>query len=319
MNRITFWNINQADDIRTGNHAMNWNDLRAFLAVAEQLSFSKAADELHITQPAVSKRIQALEAELDSRLFDRAGKRVYLTDPGKVLRPRAEALLREMTDTRRLLRNLKSEVGGALSLATSHHVGLHRLAPVLKSFTQRFPEVRLDIRFEDSEAAHDLVRHAHAELAVVTLDPQGPADLEYEELWDDPLWFVVAREHALNLGSRYVSLADLAQHPVIMPGLATYTGRIVAEVFASADIALNPTMSTNYLETISMLVSTGLGWSVLPASMIEDDLVKLTTNAPSLHRTLGCVTHPMRTLSNAAHAFRQVASEFSDAPQSARP
>ncbi|MFP6816266.1 MAG: LysR family transcriptional regulator substrate-binding protein, partial [Pseudomonadales bacterium] len=84
-------------------------------------------------------------------------------------------------------------------------------------------------------------------------------------------------------------------------------------------IALNPTMSTNYLETISMLVSTGLGWSVLPASMIEDDLVKLTTNAPSLHRTLGCVTHPMRTLSNAAHAFRQVASEFSDAPQSARP
>ena len=82
-------------------------------------------------------------------------------------------------------------MGGVLSLATSHHVGLHRLAPVLKSFTQRFPEVRLDIRFEDSEAAHDLVRHAHAELAVVTLDPQGPADLEYEELWDDPLWFVV--------------------------------------------------------------------------------------------------------------------------------
>ncbi len=291
---------------------MNWNNLRAFLAVAEQLSFSKAAHELHITQPAVSKRIQALEAELDSRLFDRVGKRVYLTGPGNLLQPRAESLLREMTDTRRLLRNLKSEVGGVLNLATSHHVGLHRLAPVLKTFTQRYPEVRLDIRFEDSEAAHDLVRRADAELAVVTLDPQGAAELEYEMLWDDPLCFVAAEGHVLKLEGGRISLAELARHPVIMPGLATYTGRIVAEVFANADIALNPAMSTNYLETISMLVGTGLGWSVLPASMVAHGLVKLTTDAPSLHRTLGCVTHPLRTLSNAAHAFREVALEFRD-------
>jgi DNA-binding transcriptional LysR family regulator len=290
---------------------MNWIDLRAFLAVAERQSFSKAAEDLHITQPAVSKRIQALEAQLDTRLFDRIGKRVYPTDAGRLLQPRAESLLREMTDTQRLLRNLKREVDGVLSLATSHHVGLHRLAPVLKTFTQRYPDVRLDIRFEDSEAAHELVRRADSELAVVTLDPQGDAELVYEVLWDDPLCFVVATGHPLA-GAGHVTLEELARHQVIMPGLATYTGRIVAEVFASADIPLDPAMSTNYLETISMLVGTGLGWSVLPASMVDGELVTLATNVPELHRTLGCVTHPQRTLSNAARAFRDVTLEFRD-------
>jgi DNA-binding transcriptional LysR family regulator len=289
---------------------LNWSDLNAFLAVSEQRSFSKAAGFLHITQPAVSKRIQSLESELGVRLFDRVGKRIYLTDAGNLLQPRAESLLREMTDTRRLLRNLNREVEGVLSLATSHHVGLHRLAPVLKTFAQRYPEVRLDIRFEDSEAAHELVRRAESELAIVTLDPQGDAELEYEQLWDDPLCFVVAPEHPLAEAGP-ATLKELARHPVIMPGLATYTGRIVAEVFADARIELNPAMSTNYLETISMLVSTGLGWSVLPASMVEN-LIMLTTDAPPLHRALGCVTHPARTLSNAAAAFRSVTLEFQD-------
>ena len=289
---------------------MNWSDLNAFLAVSEQRSFSKAAGFLHITQPAVSKRIQSLESELGVRLFDRVGKRIYLTDAGNLLQPRAESMLREMTDTRRLLRNLNREVEGVLRVATSHHVGLHRLAPVLKTFAQRYPEVRLDIRFEDSEAAHELVRRAESELAVVTLDPQGDAELAYELLWDDPLCFVVAPEHPLAKAGP-ATLAELARHPVIMPGLATYTGRIVAEVFADARIELSPAMSTNYLETISMLVGTGLGWSVLPASMVEN-LIMLTTDAPPLHRALGCVTHPARTLSNAAAAFRSVTLEFQD-------
>ena len=72
---------------------MNWSDLNAFLAVSEQRSFSKAAGFLHITQPAVSKRIQSLESELGVRLFDRVGKRIYLTDTGNLLQPRAESML----------------------------------------------------------------------------------------------------------------------------------------------------------------------------------------------------------------------------------
>ncbi len=290
---------------------MNWTELDTFVAVAGCLSFSKAATKLQVTQPAVSKRIQALESQLGTSLFDRLGKKVYLTDAGRLLQPRAETILQSLADTERLLQNLHNRVEGVLRLATSHHVGLHRLAPVLKSFTRGHGAVKLDIRFEDSEAAHDLVRGADCELAVVTLDPKGGSELDYHPLWNDPLCFVVSQEHPLA-GSARTSLATLACEPVILPGLATYTGRIVVEVFDTLNIPLQPVMSTNYLETISMLVGTGIGWSVLPRSMVHPPMVELATDGPHMHRTLGIVTHPHRTLSNAAEAFIDVLGRFGD-------
>ncbi|MEM8767337.1 MAG: LysR family transcriptional regulator [Pseudomonadota bacterium] len=290
---------------------MNISDLETFVAVAEQGSFSRAAEQLHLTQPAVTKRIQALEGSLDTVLFDRVGKQVALTHAGRLLEPRAKNLLAEVVDTRRVLANLNAAVGGTLKLATSHHVGLHRLAPVLKAFNDRYDSVQLDIRFEDSEAAHDLVRRGESELAVVTLDPEGPDGLDYLTLWDDPLSFIVARDHELA-DAGPLTLATLAQYPTILPGLATYTGRIVAELFEARGIPLVSHLSTNYLETISMLTGIGLGWSVLPASMMGSDLVGLETDAPPLRRSLGCVTNPTRTRSNAARAFINVLEEFAD-------
>lgn len=290
---------------------MDDTDLDTFIAVAEASSFSRAAERLNLTQPAVTKRIQRLEDSLGTRLFDRIGKRVELTEGGRLLLPRARGLRADMADTRRLLENLSESVSGALDLATSHHVGLHRLAPVLKTFSDRYPEVRLDIRFEDSEAAHDLVRRGDSELAVVTLDPKGPADLAYETLWDDPLTFMVARDHPLAASPK-LTLEALARYPAILPGLATYTGRITAELFAARNIEISAPLSTNYLETISMLTRTGLGWSLLPRSMLSPDLVPLETDAPAQHRTLGCVTNPARTRSNAASAFIRILESYSD-------
>src|SRR5512139_3355130 len=150
---------------------MEWNELKAFVAVAQTGSFSRAAEQLHLTQPAITKRIQSLEAGVGVSLFDRVGKRVYLTQAGALLQPRALELLSELADTEVMLRNLHSRIDGRLAMATSHHVGLHRLAPVLKAFSQRFTDVELNIEFVDSEAAHELVRNGGTELAVVMLSP----------------------------------------------------------------------------------------------------------------------------------------------------
>jgi DNA-binding transcriptional LysR family regulator len=290
---------------------MNIPELEAFVAVAECRSFSRAGDRLHLTQPAVTKRIKALESRLATPLFDRIGKQVDLTQGGRLLLPRARSLLTSVNDTERLLRNLNQRVTGSLRLATSHHVGLHRLAPVLKAFSDSYDDVQLDIRFEDSEAAHDLVRRGESELAVVTLDPMGAADLNYQVLWDDPLCFFVAADHPLACAPP-VTLATLARYPAILPGLATYTGRIVAQLFEDRSIPLTSHLSTNYLETISMLVGIGLGWSLLPKSMRGATLVELATDAPALRRRLGCVTNPHRTRSNAAEAFATVLRQFAD-------
>ncbi len=279
---------------------MNTQALKTFVAVAERGSFSAAADDLHVTQPAVSKRIAQLEQHLGTVLFDRVGKQVMLTQSGQVLVPQAREILAAWQDAERRIHNLTSQVAGELSLATSHHIGLHRLAPVLKTFTDAYPDVKLDIRFEDSEVAHDMVRHGVIELAVATLNPAGDEQLSYEAVWRDPLTFVSA---APVPGP--ISLAGLAELPSVLPGTGTYTGRIVLERFRSAGVALQPALSTNYLETISMLVAVGLGWSVLPHSMIGG-LAALQVDAEPMSRTLGAIRNPARSVSNAAAAFLEV-------------
>lgn len=293
---------------------MDLGQLRTFVTVAGARSFSAAAAELHLSQPAVSKRIANLEAQLDTRLFDRIGREVRLTEPGRSLLARAETILQEVRDTETLVRNLSGSVGGSLSVATSHHVGLHRLPAVLRRFSRRHPQVQLDLDFLDSEVAHDVVLHGDAELAVVTLAPGGHPRLAYEWLWPDPLRFVVAVGHPLA-GDASVTLQDIAAHTAVLPGSATYTGRIVVALFQRHGLELDCSMSTNYLETIRMLVSVGLGWSVLPETMIDASLTVLSVpEAANLQRSLGLVTHPERTLSNAARAFVQVLRESGSDP-----
>ena len=283
---------------------MNFNDRQAFVAVAEHGSFSIAAQTLHITQPAVTKRIANLEDVYDTRLFDRIGRRVVLTRAGELLLPNAKALLNAAQDTQRQLQNLSAQVSGTLSIATSHHIGLHRLAPVLREFRTTYPDVALNLTFEDSEVAHQMVRQGDVELAVVTLDPAGEVDLHTELIWSDPLVFVSDQKL-----QKVVSLAALAERPCVLPGMATYTGRIVTDRFSDAGLTLQPVMSTNYLETIGMLVSVGLGWSVLPATM-QAELQVLKVDTPPLTRNLGMVSNPQRVMSRAASAFIEVLQTF---------
>ncbi|HSG87869.1 MAG TPA: LysR family transcriptional regulator [Pseudomonadales bacterium] len=291
---------------------METPELAAFVTVAETGSFSIAAEGLHLTQSAVSRRIAGLEKRLDARLFDRVGRSVALTEAGRALLPRARRILADLDDTRTLIRNLTGAVSGALTLATSHHIGLHRLPPVLRTFSRTHPEVRLDLEFLDSETAHDLLLQGRLELAVVTLAPAGVPPLASHAIWDDPLVFAVGRDHGLAERPR-VTLEALAAEPAVLPGMGTYTGRIVARTFADAGLELPGTLTTNYLETIRMMASVGLGWTVLPASMLDDRLVRLNpVGVPVLRRTLGWVSHPERTPSNAARAFVEVLESFGD-------
>lgn len=291
---------------------MDTPDLLAFVHVADNRSFSAAAELLHLTQSAVSRRIAVLERDLGVRLFDRVGRSVTLTEAGATLLPRARRILREIDDSRTLLSNLRGDVGGSLRLGTSHHIGLHRLPEVLGAFSERHPDVVLELHFLDSEAAHDLLLQGQIELAVVTLPPVTAAPLASRLIWHDPLVFAVSPEHPLATRAR-PSLLDLGQHRAVLPGSGTYTGRIVTGLFASAGIELDATMSTNYLETIRMMAGIGLGWTVLPATMLDARLVRIEpTDAPAIERLLGWVRHPARTASNAARAFLTILEAHAD-------
>jgi DNA-binding transcriptional LysR family regulator len=281
---------------------MDTANLRAFAEIAETGSFSIAAQRLHLTQPAMSKRIAALEQSFGARLFDRIGRRVNLTEAGQALLPRARRILAELDDSRRALSNLSGHIGGTLRLGTSHHIGLHRLPPGLRAFVTRYPEVELDLHFMDSEAACHAVETGHLELAIVTLPPEARPSLELIPVWDDPLAVVCAPEHPLAQRRR-VQLADLAEYPAILPATSTYTRQIAELAFHELGLTLRSSLSTNYLETIKMLVSVGLGWSLLPQTMVDTQLRALPVRELRLRRTLGAVHHRERTLSNAARVM----------------
>jgi len=281
---------------------MDLATLNAFIAIAELGSFSEAAQRLHLTQPAVSKRIASLEQQLNVRLFDRLGREVSLTEAGRALLPRAYQILNVLDDTRRALTNLNGEICGRLTLATSHHIGLHRLPPLLRAFTRAHPQVALDIQFLDSEVAYEEVLHGRAELAVITLAPETREPVHAVAVWDDPLDFVAAPEHPLACTGD-ISLADVAHHPAVFPGGNTFTHHIVRRLFEAEGLTPNIAMSTNYLETIKMMVSIGLAWSVLPRTMLDEQVARLPLPGIQLSRQLGYISHTERTLSNAARAF----------------
>ncbi|MCH8543275.1 MAG: LysR family transcriptional regulator [Alcanivorax sp.] len=281
---------------------MDTHSLQAFLAVTDHGSFSTAAEALFVTQPAISKRIALLEQQLGTRLFDRIGRQVHLTEAGQALLPRARNILRDMEDTSRAISNLAGQVGGTLRIGTSHHIGLHRLPPVLRQFSRRYPTVQLDIHFIDSEEAWEGVLQGDLELGVVTLPPAPDPRVTSEVIWQDPLVFMAAPEHPLAQAQE-VSLEMLTAYSAILPSPVTFTRRIVEKLFDDHDLTLNISMSTNYLETIYMMVSIGLGWSVLPATMLDDQVRTLPVTTQLPVRQLGYVMHPARSLSNAGRHF----------------
>ncbi|MBE0483027.1 MAG: LysR family transcriptional regulator [Bacterioplanes sp.] len=288
---------------------MDTQTLRAFLAVAEQASFSIAAEHLHLTQSAVSKRIQQLELQLGTLLFDRHNRTVSLTEAGLALRPRAQHILDLVNDTELQIHNLRGEVAGTLSLATSHHIGLHRLPPILREFVKRYPNAQINLDFLSSERAYQAIQMRQVELALTTLDDHCPEQIAATTLWQDDMVCVVANSHPLAQQAS-ITLHDLAASAAILPEPDTITFKLVEQVFRSAGIPLYAPMPTNYLETIKMMVSVGMGWSVLPNNMVDQQLRVLPWPSTKLQRQLGMLHLEHRTLSNAAQAFIALVHEF---------
>lgn len=293
---------------------MDSNSLQAFVTVADLGSFSQAAEQLFLTQSAISKRIALLEEQLDARLFDRIGRKVSLTESGNTLLPQARQILRQLQDAKRSLHDLHGQVSGTLSVAASHHISLHRLPPVLRQFAKQCPDVDLDLRFDASEIAYEGVLKGDLELALITLSPQPHKQIHAQQVWTDNLRYVVSHDHPLA-GQKKVSLAQLTAYNAILSGSATFTRQIAAQQFSHPELGLKIAMSTNYLDTIRMMVQIGLGWSLLPDTMLNDKLTVLPVDAPPVTRQLGYISHKERTLSNAARRFIELLEAHAESKQ----
>ncbi|MDY6530519.1 LysR family transcriptional regulator [Acinetobacter faecalis] len=276
---------------------MNLAAFEAFVKVMETGSISLAADHLFITQPAVTKRIHSLEDYFGVKLFESAGRGVQATHAAHSLLPKVKGWLNELGDIHHTLSHEQDQVQGKLKIGTSHHLGLHHLPHHLKEYVQQFSNVKLDVHFVDSEQAHEQVLAGDLELAFLTLPPEGDDRLSYVTIWNDPLVFVAAPFHPLA-DKQNLQLEDLIQYPSLLPAAQTYTSQITLAEFEKQGLKPKITMSNNPLESIRMLVSIGLGWSVLPKTLVSDDLKQLDIKL-EMNRQLGMVWHPGRTQSKA--------------------
>ncbi len=292
---------------------MDIDSLNAFVSIVETGSFSKAADVISITQPAISKRISSLEKQLGCKLFERVQRSVQLTEEGQELLPRATSILREVENAKQSILNISDNVTGTLTVVASHHIGLHRLPIVIKPFLQQYPQVDLKLLFMESEKAFEALEHNHADIGFITVTPGADSDYVEHLIWHDPMSIVCSSEHELAKSQtnnfKQTSIEELSKSNAILPSKTTLTYQVIETLFADQKLKLSATIPTNYLETIKMMVSVGLGWSVLPNTMIDDELTILTSSEYSPSRKLGAVTHKRKTMSNAAKALIEQANK----------
>lgn len=281
---------------------MDLQSLETFLAVAETGSFSAAGAKLFLTQPAISKRIANLESQLNTSLFDRIGREVLLTEAGEVLQQKAQHLIYEMKEIQTKVSQLDELDVRQLSLASSHHIGLHYLGPLLRTFVDNNPLARLDLKFMESEQAITSLMHREIELVLGTIPSPLPKELSASTIWQDKMKFMVSSDHPLADKSN-IRLNELTYSTAILPEPDTTTYRIIEQTFSRHHIPLKRVIHVNYLETIQALVSNGLGWSLLPEPMLQPGLVELSVDRLELVRSLGIIQHKQRTLSLGARVF----------------
>ena len=290
---------------------MDLNNIKAFVAVADTNSFSEAAELLYITQPAVSKRVASMENALSVKLFDRIGRRIIITETGISILEKCRLILDTIDDTAKIINNRSGEITGTLSIGTSHHIGLHHLLPVIREYVRLYPKVEMDIQFFSSEQVCEMVSGGDLELGVITLPLTIPVELSAQILWNDPMQFVVSPAHPLSK-SGTGQIKQLTEFNAILPERGTYTHKIIEKVFQKNNLELQSKFSTNYLETIKMMVAVGLGWSVLPETLVDKDLSIIKLPKIKISRQLGMIQHKQRTLSNSANALNELLRQKSD-------
>jgi len=275
------------------------NSIKAFIAVAESMSVTKASKKLFLTQPAVSRRIATLEEQLGVRLFDRVNKKMFLTLPGSKLLPRCKQIMDDIDFAAREASHLGSKVMGHLTIGMSHHVSLYRAPNNLKRYQDLYPDVELDLNFLTSEEAIDLVARGKLEIALVTLPPKSITNLTFTPIWRDELCIAIPD----NPEYREASLEELATKPVILPHDSSTTRKNIDTVFSEYNLSFAHITETSNFEVISKMIETGLGWSVLPTHMMNQSIVSRFTDIFSATRVQGVVSHSHRQLSLASEAL----------------
>lgn len=252
------------------NNVFDTRQLIAFAALARLGSFTRAAQELFLTQSAISHAIKALEEQAGCRLFERAGRRVALTQSGEQFLRHVEKILGEMKAARRGLDELSRWGHGRLRLGASTTACQYILPTVLREFKQSFPKCVISIDPGDHARQMDLLLNNRIDLALV-LEPDGFKELAFVPLFEDEMRFLVAPSHPWARAGR-VQRETFEEQTLILYNHTSYTFRLVKEYFRNEGLPLSNILELGSMEAIKELVKIGLGVGVLAPWVATQEL-----------------------------------------------
>jgi DNA-binding transcriptional LysR family regulator len=281
--------------------------LRVFEAVARHLSFTRAADELHLSQPAVSMQIRQLEDTVGLDLFEKLGKRIQLSEAGHELFHYSEAITRLLHEAEEVFEGLKGLSRGRLKVAVASTINY--FAPkLLAAFHRRYPGVALHLDVTNRER---LVRMLDANETDLVLMGQPPEDLdlESEPFMDNPLVVVAPPDHPLA-GERSITVSRIARETFLMREPGSGTRQALERFFEDHGLELRKGMEMTRNEAIKQAVRAGLGLGVVSLHTLELELetrrlVSLEVEGFPIHRKWYLVCRKGKRLSPAAEEFRR--------------
>ncbi len=280
---------------------------RVFEAVARHLSFSRAAEELHLSQPAVSMQVRGIETILGMRLTEQLGKKIFLTEAGREVLHASRTITARLDDMQANLAQLRSIDTGRLSLAATSTVNVVA-TDILARFRGRHPGVTVHLDVSNRAAVLDQLVGNRIDLAIMGQVPDG-LGLEAIRFMDNPLVVIAPPDHPL-VGKKNISVASLAAESFLVREAGSGTRGAMERFFAARELEIRSSMEMSSNETIKQAVQGGLGLGILSLQTLEMELALkrlavLNVDGFPIMRHWYIVHRADKRLSPSAQAFKE--------------
>lgn len=291
---------------------MDINQLEVLVAVAQEKSFSRAAERLHRTQPAISQAIRRLETEIGEPLFDRSSKDGTMTAAGRVLFGLAQQMINLRHGAHAAIKELKGLHRGKLSLSANEYTVLY-LLPLLPVFRARHPHIKIEVKRSLASRISSEILARETEIGIVSFKPNDAAVTSVPVLTDE-LALIVTPTHPLAQ-KKVVSVRELGAESFVAHNVPSPYRERVVRTFEKYRTPLNISLEMPTLEAIKRFVEAGMGVALVPrlaaqAEIARGQVAALTVREMKLERKLFLVYRKGATLSHAARAFLRVAREL---------
>jgi DNA-binding transcriptional LysR family regulator len=286
---------------------VNLRQLEVFCTVVECESFSAAAEQLIMTQPAVSMQVQAVQRYFGFQLLERRNRRTVPTEAGRAVHQWAKKVLQSLDETRRSLDDLQHAEAGRIVIGSSMTIGSHVLPPILSRVKRQYPSAEIVVRLGEKHEVCAEIANGGVDCGVV-IAREIPTDLDVEVVGFEEIMFIAGATHPL-MGKRHVRVADLADQPFILAPKGSSYRKVIDDMLAEQGLANVPVlMELDGADSVKRAVQQGLGLGVALRSGVEWELehdllheIQLTGPRPKVQ--IGIVTDSRRHSSPIAHAF----------------